>query len=106
MFFWKIYEFSFVFGWIYGIMDQKRKIWAIAGVIRRGKETPRSGEGSPRRSKVEREGWPDLGFVAAKLSFIALKQCFAMTKPLFTAWKCCVFVSFCFSVFPKTYLLD
>ena len=27
-------------------------------------------------------------------------------KPLFTAWKCCVFVLFCFFVVPKTCLLD
>ena len=65
-----------VLGWIFGKMDQKRKIWAIAGVLRSDEETPRSGEGprigegSPRRNKAEREGWPGLGFVA--------------TKPLFT----------------------
>ena len=80
-----------VFGWIYGKIDQKRKIWAITGVLR-SDEGPRSGEGSPCHSEAEREGWPDLGF--------------AMVKPLFTTWKCCVFVSFCFSVFLKTCLLD
>ena len=89
-----IYEFSFLlfFGWIFGKMDQKRKIRAIAGVLRSDEETPHSGEGSPHHSEAEREGWPDLEFAA--------------TKPLFTAWKCCVFVSFCFSVVPKTCLLD
>ena len=63
-------------------MDQKRQIWAIAGVLCSGKETPGSGEGSPRRSEAEREGWPGLGFAAE--------------KPLVTVWNCCVFVSFCF----------
>ena len=85
-------------------MDQKRKIWAIVRVLRSGEETPRSGEGprngegprsgegSPHRSKAERKGSLGLGFAAV--------------KPPFTAWKCCVFVSFCFSVVPKTCLLD
>ena len=41
--------------WIYGKMDQKRKIWAIAGVLRSGEETPRSGEGTPHRGEAERE---------------------------------------------------
>ena len=55
-------------------MDQKRKIWAITGVLRSGEETPRSGEGpcssegSPRNNEVEREGWPGLGFAASKLT--------------------------------------
>ena len=32
MFFWIIYEFSFVFCWISGKMDQKKKILAIVGI--------------------------------------------------------------------------
>ena len=84
-------------------MDQKRKFRAIAGVLHSGEETPRRGEGpcgnkgSPRGIEAEREGWPGLGFATTKLSFAATKG-FPAAKPLFTAWKCCVFVSFYFSV--------
>ena len=49
-------------------MDEKRKIWAIAGVLPSG-EGLGSDEGSLRRSEAERESWPDLGFASAKLSF-------------------------------------
>ena len=74
--------------WIYGKMDKKRKIWAIAGVLRSGEETPRSGEGpcsgegSPSRSEAEREGWPSLGFSTAKL--------FVVAKLLFITQNLCV----------------
>ena len=65
MFFCKVYGFSFVFGWISGKMDQKRKFWAIAGsfgaaknpyiVARpRGKVGPASG--SSRRSHCSQHG--------------------------------------------------
>ena len=74
---------------ISGKMDQKRNTWAITGVLRNGKGTPRSGEGSFLLSEAERESWPSL-----------------VANPLFTAWKCYDFVSFCFSVIPKTRLLD
>ena len=57
------------------------------GTPRNGKGTPRSGEGSPHRNEAVREGWPDLGFVAVKLSFTAAKS--------FVAAKQC-FVLFCF----------
>ena len=98
MFFWIIYEFSFVFDWNSRKMDQKRKIQAIVGGLRSGEETPRSGEGPhsgegpPRRSEALKEGWPGLRFFAE--------------KSLFTAWKCCFFVSFCFFRCSETCLLD
>ena len=48
--------------WISGKMDQKRKIWAIEGVLRNGEEIPHNGEeiphnskGTPRRGEAERE---------------------------------------------------
>ena len=58
-----------------GKMTKNNKFWAMSRVLRSGEETPRSGEG-PRRSKgslcrseAEKEGWPYLGFTAAKLLF-------------------------------------
>ena len=75
-----------------GKMTKNSKFWAMSRVLRSSEETPRSGEGPPRCSEAEKEDFSILTFVAA--------------KPLSTAWKCCVFVSFCFSVVPKTCLLD
>ena len=65
-----------VFGWIFGKIDQKRKIWAITEVLRSG-EGPRSGEGSPCHSEAEREGWPDLGFATVH-SMEMLCFCFVL----------------------------
>ena len=68
-------------------------------------ETPRSGEAFPCYSEAEKEDFSIAGFSVEKLSFAAAKG-FTAAKPLFTAWKCCVFVLFCFSIAPKTCLLD
>ena len=68
-----------------GKRTKNSKFWAMSRVLR-------SCKGPPRRSEAEKEDFSILGFAAA--------------KPLFTVWKCCVFVSFCFSVVPKTFLLD
>ena len=63
----------------------------LSKVPRSGEETPRGNE-ELRRGRAEREEWPGLWFATA--------------KPLFTTLKCCVFVSFCFSVFSKTCILN
>ena len=52
-------------------MDQKRKIWAIAGVLHIDQETPRSSEGTSRRGEAEREagqasGSPSKGLCRSK----------------------------------------
>ena len=75
-----------------GKRTKNSKFSAISRVLRSGKETPRSGEGPPRRSEAENEDFSILGF--------------AVVKPLFTTWKCCVFVSFWFFVALKTCLLN
>ena len=81
------------FGWLdFWKIDQKRKIWAIVGgpSLRRRDPLPQRSNASPRCSREE--DFSSLGFTAA--------------KPLFTAWKCYVFVSLCFSVVLKTCILD
>ena len=45
----------FFFGWFSRKMDQNRKIWANAGVLRSGEETPRNGEGSPHSQRGREE---------------------------------------------------
>ena len=66
-------------------MTKNSKFWVMSRVLR-------SSEGPPHRNEAKNEDFSILGFATA--------------KPLFIVWKCCVFVSFCFSVIPKTCLLD
>ena len=71
-----------------GKMTKNSKFWPMSRVLRIGKETPRSfegprsGEGPLHRCEAEKEDFSILGF--------------AVAKPLFTTWKCCVF---CFVLF-------
>ena len=83
MFFWIIYECSFVFGWISRKIEEIRKIWAKSGVLRRGEGTPHRSEGPrhdvacPRRGVTKRKNLAILGFAVAKLLFTTHKfMCF------------------------------
>ena len=68
-------------------MIKNSKFWAMSRVLRRGEETPCSGEGPPRRSEAEKEDFPILGFAAA--------------KPLFTAWNVVFLFRFVFPLFRR-----
>ena len=56
MFFWRVYEYSFVFGWFSRKRDEIMKIWANYGVLRCGmgiptqqrRPMPRGGMSTPR----------------------------------------------------------
>ena len=63
-FFWIVYEFSFVFGWIYGKMDEIIKIWAIYWVLRRGVGSP-TGSVGPRQGVAKMEDLASLGYAEA-----------------------------------------
>ena len=75
MFFWRVYEFSFVFGWFSRKLDEISKIWVISGVLHRdvgiprnsvgrhqGVACPRRGVACPRCGVAEREAWSSLGY--------------------------------------------
>ena len=70
MFFWKVYECSFVFGWFSRKMEEIIKIWAVSGVLRyvvgiptqQHRPTPRHGLSTPWRGRVG--GKSSLGFAA------------------------------------------
>ena len=63
-FFWIVYEFSFVFGWIYGKMDEIIKIWANYRVLCRGVGIPTSSVG-PRHRVAKMEDLASLGYAEA-----------------------------------------
>ena len=67
--------------------------------LRIGEETPRNDEGphsseGSRRREAEREGWPSLEFLRRGEATVHSME------------NCCVSVLFCFSVAPRTGLLD
>ena len=72
MFFWRVYEYSFVFGWFSRKNDEIMKIWVNHGVLRcgvgiphSGVAFPRSGVACPHRSVAEREDLASLGYAEA-----------------------------------------
>ena len=76
MFFWRVYEYSFVFGWFSRKMDEIMKVWANYGVLRCGVGIPRSSVGlhqgvaCPRRYVAEREDLASLGYAQGTKNWI------------------------------------
>ena len=118
MFFWKVYEFSFVFGWISRKMEEISKIWANYGVLcygvgalrssigpHQGMACPRCGMaekglgqalGMPQRSSAtpRRRSTPQRSSATSRSSYCSHHGKF---------W---CFVLFYFSITPRTRLLD
>ena len=70
MFFWIIYEFSFVFGWISREMDQMSKNLGNCGGL-----TPRHSDPMQRRRPTPRRGMPCRSVACQALVWPAMPQC-------------------------------
>ena len=96
MFFWRVYEFSFDFGWISGKMDEISKFQGPTpqrrDPMQQRRSMPRHGMSMPQRS---REGGLDKPWVRR-----------GVAKLHRGAWKFLCFVLFCFSIASRTCLLD